>query len=323
MSTAVARGAEDAVRRVPDFVIVGTSRSGTTLVQRLACGLDGVRVPPETHFRLFMWAMSERRSFPLDEMALREELAWYSARKTSNGLALDVDAIVDDLGGACSDPWDLFSCLVSHLAGPAEIVGEKTPEHVRWWPALTARFPRLKVICVVREPRAVVASNLGVPFAPKSHVLIAERWAAEQAMVRRAREVLPRARCLVLRYEDVVADPGSASEAIARLLRTRPVPTAVRADDLFHGWEWWKERALAPITTDRVDAWAERLTPRQAARVLSICRPHLAAFGYAPRPGRATALAWRATIRPHDHARVRVFRSAFAQEMALVDRWSR
>ena len=32
------------------FLMVGTPRSGTTLLQRLACELPGVGMPPETHF---------------------------------------------------------------------------------------------------------------------------------------------------------------------------------------------------------------------------------------------------------------------------------
>jgi len=37
-------------RPVPHFAIVGSPRSGTTLVQRLCCELEGVVVPYETHF---------------------------------------------------------------------------------------------------------------------------------------------------------------------------------------------------------------------------------------------------------------------------------
>src|SRR5687767_12835002 len=42
--------ADGVVGNFPDVFIGGTARSGTTLVQRLVCELDGVAVPPESHF---------------------------------------------------------------------------------------------------------------------------------------------------------------------------------------------------------------------------------------------------------------------------------
>jgi len=56
-------------RRGPDFLIVGSARSGTTLVQRLACELPGVAMPPETHFfDIFL-----RRLLPVAPQILADE----------------------------------------------------------------------------------------------------------------------------------------------------------------------------------------------------------------------------------------------------------
>src|SRR5262245_51226417 len=57
------------------FLIVGTPRSGTTLVQRLATELPGVRVPPETHFfPHFGSDLIKRTSFPLDAGGIEREV---------------------------------------------------------------------------------------------------------------------------------------------------------------------------------------------------------------------------------------------------------
>ena len=106
---------------------MGTARSGTTLVQRLACSLEGVRVPPETHFRNFMKNAGAEARFPLDESALRDVLGRFGDRKAARGLVIDVEGIVADLGGTCPDPWRLFAALVRSLAGPAASRSSTSP----------------------------------------------------------------------------------------------------------------------------------------------------------------------------------------------------
>ena len=56
-----------ALKRDVDFLIVGTPRSGTTLVQRLACELPGVGMPRETEFWLgYRSSPLRTASFPLE-----------------------------------------------------------------------------------------------------------------------------------------------------------------------------------------------------------------------------------------------------------------
>jgi hypothetical protein len=101
----------------PSFLIVGSPRSGTTLVQRLASELPGVHVPPETHFfDTFVAGLMERRAFPLDRRALEEELDEYLALPTSSQLPLDPSAVVTVLGGRCDSPLELFAAIVETLA---------------------------------------------------------------------------------------------------------------------------------------------------------------------------------------------------------------
>jgi Sulfotransferase family len=319
--------------REPSFLIVGTSRSGTTLVQRLAWGLQGVRVPPETHFfGRYVRLLLEQERFPMDEEALRGALKRFGRMRTSRGLSLEADCVVEDLHGSCASPWDLFGAIVRQMAGPADVYGEKTPEHLRCWEALTTRAPALRVICVVREPRAVVASNLDVPFAPKSVAWLAERWRMDQGQVADACAGLGSTRCLVLRYEDVVADPDAATADMAGFLGVavaEPEPDGVSADGdtapttaprTHMEWEWWKDRTSAPITGDRIDAWRERITPAQAQRVLAICRGPMTRFGYDDGPGRVEAAARQAVIAPaeqwrrvHLRAKVHRYRSYMAK----------
>ena len=304
----------------PSFLIVGTARSGTTLVQRLACSLEGVRVPPETHFRAFTKALLQRESFPLDEPRLRAALVAFSERKVSEGLEIDVDAIVADLGGTCPDPWRLFAAIVRDLAGPAAVVGEKTPEHLRWWKPMTRHFPSLRLLAIVREPRAVVASNLQVPFGPRSHYLLAERWRTDQRQLRQARAGLPPERCRVVRYEDLVAEPARYRAEIGDFLGVDPSREApVDTSNMRMEWEWWKERADAPITTDRLEAWRDVLSASQARDVLAICRSTMGAFGYTERPAAIAGAGRTATFPPRVQRARLGYRRTIRRELSWVE----
>lgn len=314
-------------RQDPAFIIIGTPRSGTTLVQRLACELPGVAMPPETHFfNLCVPELINRRRFPLDQEALREELESYRALKTSRELDLDIGAIIDDLGGRCDSIVELFGALVRHLSGQADLRGEKTPTHVRWWRPLTRALPKLKVVAVVRDPRAVVASNLEVPWGMKLPPLLAEMWCHDQRLIRQARAELGSHRCLVLRYEDVVADPDAARERLAGLLAVggdpgqASTPPTTPPDRFVNSWEWWKQGVFEPVTTERVEAWRSRLTPTQAAEITAICRKEMQGFGYAHSvPSRVATAFHLARLGPAGHWRRYRLRRARRRQLTWID----
>lgn len=268
----------------PDFVIVGSPRSGTTLVQRLASEIPGVAVPPETHFfSEFYRGLVRRRSFPLNTSDLRDELRLYLAMKTSVGLNLDIDRVVAFLGGSCSGPGDLYGAVTRILAGTAAVVGEKTPDHLRWWRPLSASYPRLRVIAVTRDPRGVVASTVTAGWGAGVPELLASRWRLDQQELARAAKALGRDRYLRIRYEDAVIDPVGTRNAVAQWLGVGHDPghsPDVTADQIFLPWEHWKQRAAEPITTDRISAWVTVIDPKSAANILRLCEKEMRSLGY-------------------------------------------
>lgn len=274
------------------FLIVGTPRSGTTLVQRLACEIPGVAVPPETHFLYFFAAdLYRRRRFPLDGAALRDEIALYLDLDNSRDLAVDPDAVAADLGERCDSILDLFAALVRHLAGPAEVYGEKTPAHIVWWERLSTASPDMRFVVVVRHPAAVVASWIEA-WPHESWAAAAERWRLDQQRAMEMTRVLGPRRVLLLRFEDVVADPATTRARLAAFLGqetpAHPEPPRRR---LYLPWETWKERSLDEVDPARAEAWRDALAPDQVINIARMCREGMTAFGYElpPEPWDAAA----------------------------------
>ncbi|MBE3008873.1 sulfotransferase [Microbispora sp. NEAU-D428] len=297
MTTAPGSGAliaaPDSVRtRTPrlSFLVVGTPRSGTTVTQRLCCELPDVVMPPETHFlHLFAPGLLARRRFPLTWPEVCDELSRFEALPTSAGLRLDRARVFELLGPRCDRLIDLFSALVVALCSPpcslTARYGEKTPEHLLWWRAMTSADPALRIVGVVRDPRAVAASHRAVPWGIRDPGELAEEWAFDQRSLRAARHLLGPRRCLVVRYEDLVAGPAACRARLADFLGVPPASASAPAGKrplppIVHSWEWWKARALEPVTTERRDLWRTVLTPAEAALVTQVAAPEMAAFGY-------------------------------------------
>jgi hypothetical protein len=286
--------AADRRRHSLDVLLLGSPRSGTTLVQRLACELPGVRVPPETHFFSYFTADRLRSlRFPLGEAELRHHASRYLQLQMCRDLPVSAEDIVRSMNGSCERILDLFAAVVNILAGPASTYGEKTPPHLLWWRPLTEALPALKVIGVVRDPRGVVASAELVQWALRGHALNAERWRADQRELLDAQRVLGPDRFLLLRYEDVVWDAVGTKSAMANFVGAA-APVALGdtylGPPLFLPWEErWKGRALGPVMTDRVAAWRDRLSADQQADIVAICRREMASLGY---PERSSSSRW-------------------------------
>lgn len=300
--------------RLPDFLIVGTPRSGTTLVQRLASEIPGVIVPPETHFFTdFAPDLLARHALPIRGDELRRELQLYRERPYFEGVDLDPERMFDALDGSCDSLLALYGSVVDQLSGGAEIVGEKTPGHLLWWEPLARALPRLVLVAVIRDPRAVVASHLELGWGGHP-VITARRWLDDVQRVRAA-EVALGERCLVLQFEDLVADPAAGRARIAALLgrtlgRDEVAPTPA-ADALFPAWESWKERAVDGVDSTRAEAWRGHLDAGVAADVVALCRRRMQELGYPDAPPPLTGLRRRASLPPG--VRLRLVRARWAR----------
>ncbi len=318
-------------RPVVRFLVVGTPRSGTTLVQRLACEIPGVGMPPETNLLSNFGRDLARRDFPLDAAVLRETLEAFAATEARLGADFDVDDVLGDLAGGARSVLDVFDAVARRLAGPATILGEKTPLHLAWWRPLTRARPDLRIIAVLREPRAVVSSNLANRWASADwatlwgdhrHLLFAEKWRQDERTVSAMAKALGPERALVLRYEDVVVAPDRARQQISRLLGTLEETTS--AGDLVNTfvlpWEIWKQQALGPITSQRATGWQAdgRLSGTEADQVAGLCWSGMRRRGY-PAPAPLTGAAALARIGVMEHRRLRGQRALGRRERAAMD----
>jgi hypothetical protein len=273
-------------------MIVGTPRSGTTLLQRLAVESCEFRSAPETSFfSLFPRMLSDGapRSRQRSREHITRALASYSESTALAGANLQPDPVLALLEGRVVNIYDIFEAVVAVLSGGPDRLCEKTPGHLWWWEHIASARPSTRFAMIVRDPRAVVASMVEAKFAGQSLPAYVEWWRHDQQLVDNARRKLG-SRCQIFRYEDVVADESKARLALQALCPDRqmgPNPSADRSlagegNALALPWETWKAGYDGPVTTARIESWRSRLSAADAAFIERATAAEMQKWGYVP-----------------------------------------
>ncbi|MCB2223648.1 MAG: sulfotransferase [Actinobacteria bacterium] len=278
------------------FLIAGTARSGTTLVQRLVCELPGVWVPPETHFWSHAEVLASEFDWPVqgdDRLRVVERALQLSA---GGELPVTSAAVMQQVAARNrrTGLWTLFESIVGAMSPPDRtVLGEKTPNHLFWWEQLAEAVPLLRFVVVVRDPRDVLRSHRSVPWGERDAHALAERWLLHQRAAFDARRILGGDRVLLLRYEDVTSDPAGAQTQLAGLLGVPDAPapldeSLLARHPLFPEREEWKSRALEAVSTE--PRQRGELGEDDAAVIESVCGGSMAAMRYSVPAAPATGL---------------------------------
>lgn len=271
------------------FLIVGTPRSGTTLVQRLLSDVPEICVPVETHFfsQFVPSVQQQGLEFPIPSEHLEPLLSEHARLRVPS---LDVAHVIEDLENTVASPWQLFERIVVALTWDAEIIGEKTPAHLNWWLPISENLPTLKFIWLLRDPRAVVASIQQVPWNDDSAAVLASRWAADVSCGLEMSRNLGPDRCFTVRFEQLVAQPERVVGELLSFLEVSP-PSTYRigadrresedsATELFDSAEWWKARATENPDSERASAWRQEIDEHDVALIDLICGRAMRRVGY-------------------------------------------
>lgn len=265
--------------RAPIFV-VGTGRSGTTLLRMMLCAHPRIHLTHEASF--YLW----ERPGPLRAVAER-----YVESFSFRWLQLDPRPLLDGLAPDAR-PRDLYAAVMRAAAARYDKprFGDKTPSHTGHLAQIFADWPDARVIRIVRDPRDVVRSLNRMPWAPASLIAGSMLVGAER------RHCAPfRDRILEIRMEDLVIDPRATmeralgfvdepwDEAVLNHTRHLPQPSDLPPMPWFDSAT---QRPGTPTGAMRIDAAEMRLLEW-------LNRGALAEHGYAPLMLRSEP-GWRA-----------------------------
>jgi hypothetical protein len=249
-----------------------------------------IAVPDETKiFEAFVPLLplyGDLRQAPRLRRLVSDVLAWRWVRRLPN--VPDVEAVLrgverPTLGG-------VFEALLSLWArgqGKSRW-GEKTPNHLYFWPSIEAAFPQSRVVHIVRDGRDVALSQVEAPFGPKTIATAAERWVRFVERIRAIGLSIGPGRYLEARYEDLLAFPRETITRILQLIGEPYDPAVLQfhVDAPAAGTDSVNDANIRkPLLAGNTGKWQNGLSRRQLIVFEAIGGQTLDACGYARATG--------------------------------------
>lgn len=335
---------------VRPLLVTGPARSGTTLVARMLAAHGDVEVAVDPLFPLLKAIRNAILGDAIDPAApLQDDHGtWERVARLDRMMASALDAPADpavlaELGPAiaarCAIESPDLVAAASSLAGPTHravlarfldavaavrhaadgaVTGLKEVWAADLAPAFLRAFPDGRVILVRRDPRAVLASNLGMARhdpAQVAHPLsVLRHWRKQEAL---AAHLASDPRVAVVSYEDLVRDPAGITSGVCAFLGvaddgTMADPTRLRdargnpfvANSSF-------ETGGAGVAPEMAERWRTRLPEERIRMTEAVCGLEMAAAGLAL-TGDPAAPAWTTALArcvADDHGRPWSWRS--------------
>lgn len=276
---------------VEPIFVVGSPRSGTSLLRTMLNEYSNVAIAGELHF--FDLQLKVREKVPdlsSDEAIERavKLIADIPNLKYLPYLNRLLEGAVGKLYRSSVRSYELlYKYMLEEYAlwcGKVR-VGEKTPQYIRHLEALFATFPNARVIHIHRDPRDVVASLTEVPWASPDVVTNCLKWKAEMQTGFRWKDD---PRVVVIKYEELVQSP---SGSLRRLCQSVDLAYKDRAGDgksldtsVDFEMEPWKKRVQEKVTRSSVGSWIDRIGRLRGLVVQQMCRREMKSMSYDEMP---------------------------------------
>jgi protein-tyrosine sulfotransferase len=274
--------------RYQPFFIIGSGRSGTTLLRATLEAHPDVHIPPENLLgpAIRDWRRYSRLPW---NVILRIVLGTFELHPFWDRWELPLAALFHEI-----DRWPhsrrnlaavLDALYRAHLRvyKPAAIRwGDKTPPNTFALPALRSVFPDLRVIHMLRDGRDVVRSFMA--FSTNSLPHFAREWLRSLRAAQAFGARYP-AQYLEIRYENLVREPRATLETAALFLGLTFDDRMLRHHELglrFGDVERYShlQGVQGPITTSSIGRWRTAFDAAQVGELERLLGPTLAAMGY-------------------------------------------
>ena len=254
------------------------------------------------------WGKRDYSFFPTAELLETfERMAFDPANAPRDLLVLLMEAYAATIGR----PLASIRCWV-----------EKTPANRRYMPAIRARFPHAKNLVTIRDPRAILAAQIGLERTRRlgtfSTYYCIRHWREAATLALGAmRGEDPSV--LAVPYEQLVLDTAATMKSVCDFLGVTYDPAVVLTPT--KAGKFWAgnsaaETEFSSISVDPLMRWRSELSQDEIGWVEWHCRELMPAFGYEPQLARRALRHFVRPIRlerPKQYAKSRLY--------SLRDNW--
>lgn len=242
--------------------VYGALRSGTTLLRLMLKSHAAIQSPGEADFLFDHVTRTPGGDWTYDRSALeRDRIYWAKELDMPEG-----------------DGAELARGLIAEMA--RKDTGLLALSIHRNAPKMAALFPEAKIIHLLRDPRDVARSSIGMGWAGNSYYGV-DHWVGTEKDW--AAAGIADAQVLTVRYETLMANLEPELARICGFLGFEFDPDMLK---------YYENSTYGPPDPGIAQKWKKKATPREIALIEGRCGPLLQACGYEPAgaPGTPTAL---------------------------------
>jgi hypothetical protein len=280
-------GSSVAEPSVAPFFIVGSGRSGSTLLRLMLDSHSRIAIPPETWYLIDLL-----EAFPFDRPLREDEIHQAIALMTHHTRWLDMglDAAefrdrVANLSSVClRDLVEVVYRWRMEVDGKSRW-GDKTPAYIEIVPPLAAMFGDAKFIHLIRDGRDVAKSFQRQGwYSPWMHGHTGEWLRAVELDLKLAKTPL-NDRILRVRYEDLVQHPETTLREICAFIDEKFEEQMLlwreKVDEAIPDREKWLHTNLSrDMRPSDISRWKREMTSREIFVAEALIGAQLSHFGY-------------------------------------------
>jgi protein-tyrosine sulfotransferase len=272
------------------FFIIGSGRSGNTLLRSILSGNSDISIPPESYripFAIKKFHIFNNRDW---EDIVSQVLKEFEDCKEFYTWEIDItDAQkrlenIADSKRTLSNIFDELFCTYAEKHSPgSKIWGDKTPMNTLYLDWIGTVFPRSKFIHIIRDGRDVASSYLKMERYD-TILEAANRWInsieSAQSFGSKIKE-----NYIEIRYEELVTKPEEVIKDTCDFLdidydskmldHTKQVKKLGDTDKEHHS------NLSKPISSDSVGKWRNNLSESDQESITKLLHKHLQRLGYA------------------------------------------
>ena len=295
----------DKMRRIhtPVFII-GSPRSGTSLLRLILTCNPSVIIPPECGF--ILWLYEKHRGWIGPDCDNENKITEFnndlfcSKKFDTWGLTRDEikSAIIEFKPTSYAELCgSIYFAFAGQQKKQATVWGDKNNYYLNHLAEISKIFPYARYLHIVRDGRDVACSyrevmsiNSQSPYAPNLPTGIediASEWSSNVLRVDSFLSSLPLANAMTVRYEDLVNDTDRRIREIPRWLGIEFEPSML---DFYRSNQKlklepdltldWKKRTLEPINSSTIGRYKANLCAFDQECFLKVAKDALRQFGY-------------------------------------------